>query len=62
MTTEQTKPFQVGSATFGDGRLTIIGGPCVIESREHAMMTYAEFTAVVDLAAFKKLDDEFGWS
>lgn len=32
------KPFQVGSATFGDGRLTIIAGPCVIESAEHAMM------------------------
>ena len=31
-----TKSFQVGSATFGDGRLTIIAGPCVIESEEHA--------------------------
>ena len=30
------KSFQVGSATFGDGRLTIIAGPCVIESPEHA--------------------------
>ena len=34
----QTKSFQVGSATFGDGRLTIIAGPCVIESDAHAMM------------------------
>src|ERR1700704_726255 len=34
----QMKSFQVGNATFGDGRLTIIAGPCVIESREHAMM------------------------
>jgi len=33
-----TKSFQVGSATFGDGRLTLIAGPCVIESREHATM------------------------
>ncbi|HMH44969.1 MAG TPA: 3-deoxy-8-phosphooctulonate synthase [Pyrinomonadaceae bacterium] len=33
-----TKSFQVGSATFGDGRLTIIAGPCVIESKEHATM------------------------
>src|SRR5689334_9955401 len=33
-----TKSFQVGSATFGDGRLTIIAGPCVIESHEHATM------------------------
>src|ERR1041385_8914853 len=37
MTTAK-KPFQVGSATFGDGRLTIITGPCVIESQEHATM------------------------
>src|SRR3979409_1292736 len=37
-TGSQTKSFQVGSATFGDGRLTIIAGPCVIESEEHAMM------------------------
>ena len=32
------KSFQVGAATFGDGRLTIIAGPCVIESEEHATM------------------------
>jgi len=38
----QTKSFQVGSATFGDGRLTIIAGPCVIESEEHAMMMARE--------------------
>src|SRR5882672_12237270 len=38
MANEQTKSFQVGNATFGDGRLTIIAGPCVIESREHATM------------------------
>jgi 2-dehydro-3-deoxyphosphooctonate aldolase (KDO 8-P synthase) len=37
-TDSQTKSFQVGAATFGDGRLTIIAGPCVIESEEHAMM------------------------
>jgi 2-dehydro-3-deoxyphosphooctonate aldolase (KDO 8-P synthase) len=35
-------PFQVGNATFGDGRLTIIAGPCVIESREHALMMARE--------------------
>ena len=29
-------------ATFGDGRLTIIAGPCVIESREHALMMARE--------------------
>jgi 2-dehydro-3-deoxyphosphooctonate aldolase (KDO 8-P synthase) len=37
-TSTRTKSFQVGSATFGDGRLTIIAGPCVIESKEHATM------------------------
>lgn len=36
------KSFQVGSATFGDGRLTVIAGPCVIESEEHAMMMARE--------------------
>ena len=34
--------FSVGSATFGDGRLTIIAGPCVIESAEHALMMARE--------------------
>jgi 2-dehydro-3-deoxyphosphooctonate aldolase (KDO 8-P synthase) len=32
----------VGDATFGDGRLTIIAGPCVIESPEHALMMARE--------------------
>src|SRR6266545_5871258 len=36
------KSFQVGSATFGDGRLTVIAGPCVIESEEHTMMMARE--------------------
>jgi 2-dehydro-3-deoxyphosphooctonate aldolase (KDO 8-P synthase) len=34
--------FRVGSATFGDGRLTIIAGPCVIESAGHALMMARE--------------------
>jgi 2-dehydro-3-deoxyphosphooctonate aldolase (KDO 8-P synthase) len=38
----QTKPFQVGNATFGDGRLTIIAGPCVIESPAHTLMMARE--------------------
>ena len=38
MENAEIKPFKVGSVTFGDGRLTIIAGPCVIESREHALM------------------------
>jgi len=42
MTDVQIKPFAVGNTTFGDGRLTIIAGPCVIESREHALMMARE--------------------
>lgn len=30
--------FEVGNVTFGDGRLAVIAGPCVIESMEHALM------------------------
>ncbi|HEY0079959.1 MAG TPA: 3-deoxy-8-phosphooctulonate synthase [Pyrinomonadaceae bacterium] len=36
------KPFQVGGATFGDGRLTVIAGPCVVESPEHVLMMARE--------------------
>ncbi|MEO8433547.1 MAG: 3-deoxy-8-phosphooctulonate synthase [Pyrinomonadaceae bacterium] len=36
------KSFQVGNATFGNGRLTVIAGPCVIESDEHALMMASE--------------------
>lgn len=36
--TAAKKSFQVGPTTFGDGRLTVIAGPCVIESEEHALM------------------------
>jgi 2-dehydro-3-deoxyphosphooctonate aldolase (KDO 8-P synthase) len=42
---ELQKPFRVGNATFGDGRLTIIAGPCVIESAEHALMMARECQA-----------------
>ena len=42
MTDIQVKSFRVGDATFGDGRLTIIAGPCVIESLEHALMMARE--------------------
>ena len=38
----EVKPFEVGGATFGDGRLTVIAGPCVVESREHALMIARE--------------------
>jgi 2-dehydro-3-deoxyphosphooctonate aldolase (KDO 8-P synthase) len=39
------RSFTVGSATFGDGRLTIIAGPCVIESEAHALMMAHECRA-----------------
>ena len=42
MSTSSIQSFQVGNATFGDGRLTIIAGPCVIESREHTLMMARE--------------------
>jgi len=37
--------FSVGDATFGDGRLTVIAGPCVVESSDHAMMMARECLA-----------------
>jgi 2-dehydro-3-deoxyphosphooctonate aldolase (KDO 8-P synthase) len=45
MANHQTKPFEVGNAVFGDGRLAIIAGPCVIESRDHALMMARECAA-----------------
>ena len=38
----EIKPFKVGGATFGDGRLTVIAGPCVVETREHVLMMARE--------------------
>lgn len=35
---EPVKSFRVGNASFGDGGLTIIAGPCVIETPQHALM------------------------
>lgn len=34
--------FKVGDAAFGDGRLTIIAGPCVVESPAHVLMMARE--------------------
>jgi len=36
------EPFEVGTATFGDGRLTLIAGPCVVESRQHVLFMARE--------------------
>ncbi|HEX8097230.1 MAG TPA: 3-deoxy-8-phosphooctulonate synthase, partial [Pyrinomonadaceae bacterium] len=41
----RTKSFRVGGVTFGDGRLAVIAGPCVIESYEHALMMARECAA-----------------
>jgi 2-dehydro-3-deoxyphosphooctonate aldolase (KDO 8-P synthase) len=41
----KVKPFSLGDVTFGDGRLALIAGPCVIESAEHALMMARECAA-----------------
>jgi 2-dehydro-3-deoxyphosphooctonate aldolase (KDO 8-P synthase) len=46
------KSFQVGNTTFGDGRLTVIAGPCVVESYEHASMMAREISAVTKELGF----------
>ena len=45
MLSGSVKAFVVGNATFGDGRLTIIAGPCVVESAQHALMMARECSA-----------------
>ena len=43
MEDRRVESFEVGGGvSFGDGRLTIIAGPCVIESLEHALMMARE--------------------
>jgi len=38
----EIKSFQVENVTFGDGRLTFILGPCVVESARHALFMAQE--------------------
>ncbi len=38
----EVKSFRVGDVVFGDGGLTIIAGPCVVESPEHVLMMARE--------------------
>jgi len=40
------KSFQVGNVTFGDGRLTFILGPCVVESAQHALFMAQEINDI----------------
>jgi 2-dehydro-3-deoxyphosphooctonate aldolase (KDO 8-P synthase) len=48
----EIESFQVGNTTFGDGRLTIIAGPCVVESYEHASMMAREISAITKELGF----------
>src|SRR5213596_2454849 len=38
--------FEVGNVGFGDGGLTIIAGPCVVESAQHAMFMAQEISDI----------------
>jgi 2-dehydro-3-deoxyphosphooctonate aldolase (KDO 8-P synthase) len=40
------KPFNVENVAFGDGRLTFILGPCVVESIEHALFMAREIKEI----------------
>ena len=40
------KSFQVGNITFGDGGLTFILGPCVVESAQHALFMAQEINDI----------------
>jgi 2-dehydro-3-deoxyphosphooctonate aldolase (KDO 8-P synthase) len=40
------RSFDVGNAVFGDGRLSVIAGPCVVESPEHALMMARECSTI----------------
>jgi 2-dehydro-3-deoxyphosphooctonate aldolase (KDO 8-P synthase) len=38
----EVRAFEVGGVEFGGGRLALIAGPCVVESREHALFMARE--------------------
>ena len=40
------KSFSVGKTTFGDGNLTFILGPCVVESAQHALFMAQEISDI----------------
>ncbi len=44
----ETRNFKVGGIEFGGGGLTIIAGPCVIESRDHAMKMAGAISGVAE--------------
>ena len=42
----EIKPFKVENVTFGDGRLSFILGPCVVESEKHALFMAREINDI----------------
>ena len=40
------KSFQVENVTFGDGNLSFILGPCVVESSQHALFMAQEINDI----------------
>ncbi len=46
MAENKSSSFQVGNVTFGGGRLSFILGPCVVESRDHALFMAQEINDI----------------
>ncbi len=46
MPENKSNSFNVENVTFGDGRLTFILGPCVVESKDHAMFMAQEINDI----------------
>ena len=44
----EVKSFKVENITFGDGRLTFILGPCVVESEKHALFMAREIKDICE--------------
>ena len=42
----EIKPFQAGNVTFGDGGISFILGPCVVESAQHALFMAREISDI----------------
>lgn len=44
----EIKPFRVENVTFGNGNLSFILGPCVVESEKHALFMAREIKAICE--------------
>jgi|SRR5215213_5292819 len=42
------RPFDVGNVKFGDGELSFLLGPCVVESSQHALFMAREINAICE--------------